>query len=271
MGHGQNRIMGLFSLFRRNNRLEPPPAEAAPPVTPAAMQRALRATATNKGSYNAAELGERIATALSTIETSVLAIDAIAERLREAADLAADAASSADLGRRALLAGRYDELREEIDGIARSATHNRVNLIAGRRVAGKPASFDIAFDGEERSGVSIQILNLTSGEGGLSLSPPREAFADDGEIDAIRAEIDAARQTAAQASDRFADHAALISERLSRLKEMAGPREIGTRLPTGADPAEEAHPATGPAMAEVEDKLRMLSEKLGERDLLKKG
>lgn len=271
MGHGQNRIMGLFSLFRSNKKLEPPPAEAAPPVTPAAMPRALRATAVTKGSYNAAELGERIATALSTIETAVLAVDAITERLREAADLAADAASGDDLGRRALLAGRYDELREEIDGIARSATHNRVNLIAGRRVAGKPASFDIAFDDEERSGVAIQIVNLTSGEGGLALSPPREAFADDGEIAAISAEIAAARQISARASDRFADHAALISERLSRLMEMAGPREIGTLVPTGADPQDEAHPASGPAMAEVEDKLRALSERLGEKTHGEKG
>ena len=267
---GQYRVMGLFSLFKRNRNLEPPPAENGPPVTQAAMQRALRATAVTKGSYNAVELGERIATALSTIETSVLAIDAIMDRLREAADLVADAGASADDGRRALLAGRYDEIREEIDAIAGSSTHNRVNLIAGRRIGGKAASFDIAFDGEERSGVAIHIVNLTTGEAGLSLSPPRDAFAPDEEIAAIAAEIEAARATAARVSDRFADHAALISERLARLMEMAGPREIGTRLPTGADPQEETSPAIAPAMAEVEEKLRALSERLSERDAARK-
>ncbi|MFN4353039.1 hypothetical protein [Parvibaculum sp.] len=260
--------MGLFSLFKGNKKLEPPPAEDAPPVTPAAMQRALRATSITKGSYNAAELGERIATALSTIETSVLAIDAIMDRLREAADLVADAGTSADDGRRALLAGRYDELREEIDAIAGSATHNRVNLIAGRRIGGKQTTFDIAFDDEARSGVAIPIVNLTTGEAGLSLSPPRDAFAPDEEVAAIAAEIEAARATAARVSDRLVDHAALISERLARLMEMAGPREIGTRLPTGADPPEEAAPAIDPAMAEVEEKLRALSERLNDREPL---
>jgi hypothetical protein len=63
-------------------------------------------------------------------------------------------------------------------------------------------------------------------------------------------------------SERFADHAALISERLARLIEMAGAHRIGTWLPTGADAAEETALALDPAMAEVEGKLRDLAERL---------
>ena len=260
--------MGILSRLRGKGALEPPPAEQAPSVTPAAMQRALRSAAARPGSFTAAELGQRIATALSTIETSVLAIDALTDRLREAADLVADAGASADDGRRALLAGRYDDIRSEIDAIAGSASHNRINLIAGRRIAGKLASFDIPFAQDGRSGIAIQVVNLTTDETGLALSPPRNAFADEEEIAMIAREIEAARETAARVSDRFADHAALISERLGRLVEIAGPRAIGSQVPTGADAADSPEPPQGqsPAMPvemrAVEDKLRALAERL---------
>ena len=256
--------MGLFSRLIARRKLEPPTPEEAPRVTQAALKRALRSTATASGSLSAAELGQRIATALSTIETAVLATDAVTERLREAADLVADAGRNADVGRRALLADRYDDLRAEIDAIVGSASHNRVNLISGRRIGGKIASFDIPLDGDGRSGIAVQVVNLTTGEAGLSLSPPRDAFADDGEIEAIAAEIAAARETAAAVSELFADHAALISERLDRLRALAGSHGIETHLPTGADetsaPAPQGEYELG--MEAVEDKLRALAERL---------
>ncbi|ABS63830.1 hypothetical protein Plav_2216 [Parvibaculum lavamentivorans DS-1] len=254
--------MGILSRLGGKGKLEAPPAEETPPVTQAALQRALRATAQASGSLTAAELGQRIATALSTIETSVLAIDAVTERLREAAELVADARRNDDTGRRALLAGRYDDLRSEIDAIVGSASHNRINLISGRRIGGKLTTFDIALDDSQRSGIAIQVANLTTGEAGLALSPPREAFADDAEIDTIASEIEAARARAAAVSDRFMDHAALISDRLSRLRDIAGPRSMETHLPTGADSAEP--PQAGEYeldMALVEDKLRALADR----------
>ena len=239
--------------------MAPSPATDTPPVTRAAMQRALRATTQATGSFSAADLGQRIVTALSTIDTSVLAIDAVA------ADLAADAARNEDLGRRALLAGRYDDIRAEIDAIAGSASHNRINLISGRRIGGTAARFDIALHDDRQSGISIQVVNLTAGDDGLALSPPRNAFAEDEEIEAIAAEIATARAVAARVGELFADHAALISDRLFRLKKMAGSRPMETRVPTGVDVENEATPEAeddNPGMAEVEEKLRALAERL---------
>jgi hypothetical protein len=259
--------MGLFTRLIARRKLEPPTPEETPRVTPAALKRALRSSATASGSLTAAELGQRIATALSTIETAVLAIDAVTERMREAADLVADAGRSADIGRRALLADRYDDLRAEIDAIVGSASHNRINLICGRRIGGQHTSFEIALDGEERAGVSIPIVNLTTGPGGLSLSPPRSAFAEDAEIDAIAAEIDAARSLAAGAAERFADHAALIADRLARLIAIAGSHPVETQLPTGIDtaivdsaPGHDVEYELG--MGAVEEKLRALADRL---------
>ncbi|MEQ8592106.1 MAG: hypothetical protein RIC04_00305 [Parvibaculum sp.] len=259
--------MGLFSNLIARRKLEPPAPVETPRVTQAALKRALRSTAMASGSQLAAELGQRIATALSTVETAVLAIDAVTERLREAADLVADAGRNADIGRRALLAGRYDDVRAEIDAIVGSASHNRVNLIGGRRIGGQHTSFEIALDGEDRAGISIAVINLTTGESGLSLSPPRSAFADDAEIEAISAEIGAARISAAAAAERFSDHAALIADRLARLIAIAGSHPVETQLPTGADaedPDTPVHPDTEYelGMGAVEEKLRALATRL---------
>ena len=272
--------MKIFSRFK-TRRPEEETVEAAPQVTRDAVERALRGTSRSSGSLSAAELGQKIATSLSTVETAVLAIDAVSDLLREAADLAADAARSDDLGRRALLAGRYDDLRSEIDAIVGAASHNRVNLIAGRRSPRHPASFEIALDAEGRRGIAVPIFNLTTGAEGLAISPPRSAFELDDEIDMILCEIDRAREMTDTAAARLADHAALVAERIETLRSEAGDRSIDTALPTGADAplndietdvAVEAAQgmarltdAMDESMNTVEGKLQELAERLNRR------
>lgn len=273
--------MKIFSRFRTRQQ-ETEPTEATPRATREAMERALRGTSRHGGSVSAAELGQRIATSLSTVETAVLAIDAVSNLLREAGDLASDAARSDDPGRRALLAGRYDDLRSEIDAIVGSASHNRVNLIAGRRSPRHPASFEIMLDMEGRRGIAIPISNLTTSAEGLALSPPRSAFEVDEEIDMILCEIDRARDVTENAAACLADHAALVAERIEILRHEAGEQRIDPSVPTGADtPEDELHigedddsalpetPAAPDAMDEsmnaVEDKLQALAERLNRR------
>lgn len=227
------RLSSLLKRRRKTKRTPPPPE--APRVSRSAVARALRHSAVASSYRSAAELGMRIATALSTIETAVLAIDAVNDHLREGANLVASAAKSDNLGRRALLAGRYDDVRAEIDAAVGSAAHNRINLINGCLIGGQHATFDIPLDYEGRSGIAIAVVNLTTGEGGLALSPPRSAFAEDAEIATILGEIDAAQSRIAEVSMRFSDHAALIADRLGRLQELAGAKPIESHLPTGAD------------------------------------
>ena len=202
---------------------------------PSAIKRALRGLPTNKNSYSAAILGQNIATALSTIETAALAIDAVNDSLHEAAGLVTEASKTDNLARRALLAGRFDDVRSEIDAIVGSATHNRVNLINGRLIGGKTATFEVPLDMEGRSGIAISVVNLTTGARGLSLSPPRTAFAENEEITMILGEIDQAQSRLADVSIRFADHAAFIATRLGHLQQQAGTFLIQPHVPTGAD------------------------------------
>lgn len=232
--------MRLSSLLKRRRKAKrtPPPPDETPRAPRSAIARALRHSAVAANYRSAAELGQRIATALSTIETAVLAIDAVNDRLREAAFLVEAAGEGGNLGRRALLAGRYDDVRAEIDAAVGSAAHNRINLINGCLIGGRHAAFDIALDEEGRAGIAIGVVNLTTGEGGLALSPPRSAFAEDTEIATILGEIEAARTRIAEVSLRFADHAALIADRLARLQQLAGKSPIESHLPTGADAEE---------------------------------
>lgn len=228
--------MRLTSLLKRRQKSRrPPPPVEEPRVSASAIKRALRHTAAMPQSHSASVQGQRVATALSTIETAVLAIDVIADRLREAAGLVNEAGKTDNLGRRALLAGRFDDVRSEIDATVGSAAHNRINLINGMLIGGRSAAFDIALDGEGRAGIALSVVNLTTGARGLALSPPRTAFAEDAEISMILDEIDRAQLRITEVGLRFADHAALVADRLARLQKLAGTRPILSDLPTGAD------------------------------------
>lgn len=266
--------MGILSLLaggkkKTKRQSRTPPDQPRAPRS--AVARALRQTAADAGAPLAAELGQRIATALSTIETAVLAIDTVSDKLNEARDLVEAARATPDVGRRALFAGRYDDVRAEIDAAVGSAAHNRINLINGRLIGGQLPAFDIALDERGHARLAIQIVNLTTGPGGLALSPPRSAFAEADELAAIAGEIAAARKLAGKVSAHFADHAALISDRLASLQAVAGPRAIEPHLPTGADAdqrIEEEHHPVDLSVAEVEERLHKLADRLADKAAL---
>lgn len=260
--------MGILALLTGGKGKKKKKKPGKPRAPRRAVARALRHAAAAAGSPIAAGLGQRIATALSTIETAVLAIDSISDRLREARDLVAAAQATPDLGRRALFAGRYDDVRAEIDAIVGSASHNRVNLINGRLIGGNGRAFDIALDERGHARIAVQIVNLTTGSGGLSLSPPRSGFAEDEELATIAREIEQAQELAGNVCIRFADHAALISDRLARLQSAAGSRVIESELPTGADPRQVLEEERGPvdlSVAEVEERLHHVADRLADK------
>lgn len=256
--------MGIVSLLLGSSKKKKRKNPDRPRAPRSAVARALRHTAAGAGSRSAAELGQRIATGLSTIETAVLAIDTVGERLREALDLVHAAGVTDDPGHRALFAGRYDDVRAEIDAAVGSASHNRINLINGRLIGGKHPALDIELNEDGRAGVAVHVVNLTTGAGGLELSPPRSGFAEDEELAMIAGEITAAQTLVSRVSERFLDHAALIADRLARLQSAAGPRLIEPELPTGADAALPEEVELGPielGITEIEQRLRLLAER----------
>lgn len=219
--------MGLMSkLVRRRTKSD----ETTVPVLSSqdAIIRTMRNMA--KGPPAAvAKAGSEIATALNTVETAILAIDTIADLLIEAELLADTARDTDSAGRRALVANRYLALLDKIGDIVARSDHNGMNLLDGNE-----PTYEIELDADSRASIVLHGANLSADAGGLALTRPREAFASTTEIERTVAEIDAARRTAARVSDLFADSAAVLAERLSRLDQDFGPDAVIATQRSGA-------------------------------------
>lgn len=199
-------------------------------------------------------LAEAVA-AIETLEAAVLSLDSIGHRLADAGELvdAAEQADRTDLpadaedAARALLAERYDELREDIDRIARTAYAGRVNLLDG--LGGE---LTVPLDARGRSSAAIPGVNATSEAEGLALPAPELAFATAAERTAIRQAIAAARQQAAAFAARFEVDAALLAARIQPEPPTSGRRRKARRR--APDPGAHApdpdshseHPTTEP-------------------------
>jgi hypothetical protein len=161
--------------------------------------------------------------AIETLEAAVLSLDSISQRLADAEEMvvAADHAGGdaplpqdAEDAARALLAERYDELREDIDRIARTAYAGRVNLLDG--LGGE---LTVPLDARGRARAAIPGVDATSETDGLALPPPEQAFATAAERAAIRQAILAARQQANAYAARFEVDAALLAARVQPLQD----------------------------------------------------
>lgn len=219
--------MGLMSKFVRKKGKS---NETTVPVLSSqeAVTRAMRNVA--KGAPVAiAKAGAEIATALNTVETAILAIDAVSDQLIEAELLADTARDTESAGRRALIANRYISLLDKISQTVTRSSHNGMNLLDGVQ-----HTYDIKLDSDGRASIALHGANLTVDAGGLGLTRPQEAFASLVEIERTIAEIDAARRTTSRVSDLFADSAAVLAERLSRLDQDFGPEAVIASHPSGA-------------------------------------
>lgn len=177
-----------------------------------ARLRAERGGGAATGSESAATTGPDLAPAaraIETLEAAVLSLDRIAEHLAQGEDLTRSARACADDGARALLAERYDELRAEIDRLARTAYGGRTNLLDG--LGGR---VEAPLDGRGRASIAIPGADVTTGPGGLALPAPETAFREAGEIGAVAAALAAARQRCGALAERFELEATLLAARL---------------------------------------------------------
>ncbi len=165
--------------------------------------------------------------AIETLEAAVLSLDAIANRISDAAELVAaaemedgdqplgdtddDTGAMRD-GARALLAERYDELRGDIDRIARTAYAGRTNLLDGLGGA-----LNVPLDAEGRARALIPGTDATSAESGLALPCPEQAFATGTERQVVAQALAAATQVTRSLAARFEVDAALLAARIREL------------------------------------------------------
>jgi hypothetical protein len=158
-----------------------------------------------------AQQGQRAADALSAVggplaalETALGVIDSLQALIREAEELIASARES-DVGRRALLAERYDDVRMELERIIKETTESDIPLI-GQGAKG----ISIAV-GTRKKAVAIRPINLETGPEGLDLPPPEGAFEENDELDLVERKLLAVSGRIARAAEVFVADAALLS------------------------------------------------------------
>ncbi|GJL95452.1 MAG: hypothetical protein DHS20C05_18570 [Hyphococcus sp.] len=200
-------LAGLLSKKKKNNSDdELPQLDVAGGVS-----RALRSSVKNAEQVaEAAHQTEKhpVREALGAIEGALYAIDRIRDTLEQACEVAISAKDVKDVGGRALLAERYDELRLSIAKIITEADPRAIVLIGGGN-----RHLDVHLGGKTRYSVSPMRLDIN--EGGLALSPPSDAFATFEEIEHTFKELDGALAKADRAAAGYCRDAQYLIARMN--------------------------------------------------------
>lgn len=173
------------------------------------LSRALRAPAPIADKQNP-EKDEHhpVRDALGAIEAALYAIDRIRDTLEQACEVALSAKDVEDIGGRALLAERYDELRLSVDYIIAHADPRAAVLIGGGQ-----RHLDVHLGGKTRYSVAATPLDVS--ERGLGLTPPQEAFANFEEIERTLQELDRALHIADRSAASYCRDAQYLIARMN--------------------------------------------------------
>ena len=194
----------MLTFARRKPELVP--AAAAPPEPELVIDVARARLALARRGRAAGPAAAGIRLALRAIEDALIAIDAIRAALEDAAELTADARTSADPGRRALLAERFEDLRQAINESCGVTTKEEGCLTAHAK-----ARLEVTLDPKGRSRHVVRGCDLSTGEQGLDLPPALEAFATDEEIASAEAAIAGAFARLDRAAQIFLDDAGALT------------------------------------------------------------
>ncbi len=182
---------------------DPPVADTASAVT-----RALRHAAVKDDHYRRRQI-ETVRGAIAALEAAAQGVDAVSAAIGEARELTQSAAETQSQAKRALIAERFNDVIEGVDGAVRRSGAGEINLIDDGRD-------EIEIDLEQIGGAKLAVRHtrLTRGPGGLILSPVENAFSEDEEIARAQAELDRASARVDGLAERFCADAAFLSDRL---------------------------------------------------------
>ncbi|MBL4618719.1 MAG: hypothetical protein JKX88_01310 [Marinicaulis sp.] len=174
----------------------------------AGVNRALRgATNTINTKSSEKDTESIVRVALLAIEAALYTIDLIRDILEQACEVAVSAKSVKDVGGRALLAERYDELRLSINDVLEN-----IDPSAAQLVGQAPRHLDVWLGGKARYSVSSTRLDVS--ESGLNISPPRNAFSTFEEIDEALKELDSGLARADRAAASYCRDAQYLIARM---------------------------------------------------------
>lgn len=169
--------------------------------------------------------------AISAVQAATNGLDAINSLTQQAEGLAIAARNTSDPTQRAALASQFNEVVNQIDGIARDASFNGTNLLQST-----PNNLDVALNEDGSSSLVIQGADSTSAGLGVNTT----TFATDADIDAALAEIDAAQSTVRTNTANLASSISALQTRLDFTEDLANTLEAGAAKLTDAELTEEA-------------------------------
>ncbi len=172
------------------------------------VDRALRSSRLNAEKPVEKEQKNPVRDALGAIEAALYAIDRIRDTLEQACEVAISAKDIEDIGGRALMAERYDELRLSVDYTIEQADP-RAALLIGKN----HRHLDVKLGGAAR--YSVSPIRLDATDTGLGLSPPRDAFATYEEINETLEELDRALARADRAAGSYCRDAQYLIARMN--------------------------------------------------------
>lgn len=149
---------------------------------------------------------DNLSTALQTVKAASNAIDGITKIVQQLQGLANDAlqkaVSSSD---RTTLAGQYNTLRNQLDGLVNDAIFNGVNLLKST------GSLAVKFNEDNTSTLTISGVDLSAS--GLSVSAAANAFAADTDINVAISQLQTALNTLRTNASTFGTNATVIQTR----------------------------------------------------------
>lgn len=204
------RFLDWFFARKTEVVWRPEPSGEPPP----SLQRVARAS--GRIAALDLEVQEAVADGLSAIENALLASDTVRAILKEALDLAEDAATIPDLSQRALLAERYEALREGVNRAAELAGYGTVNLANGSR-----AILEITLDRAGKARHAVRAVDLTNGPKGFDLPEATDEFGTPAELSEIRRALENALTRVDRAAAVFLDDSAVLVSALPEATDVA--------------------------------------------------
>lgn len=203
---GHDGLGGIFAAARRilagNDELSEAPVESFDPKQ--GIGRALRHAKSSQ--HSARGIVERAARAITVVEGTLAATDAVDAALSEMQDVVSHALAAQELDARRLCAQRFSALIERIDAIVDGATFDEVNLINLSR-----DNIELISPIGSRPHHAISHIVLTTGERGLGLKSPESGFHEDSEIEAAGFALTRARARLIKAADIFLNQASCLA------------------------------------------------------------
>jgi len=178
-------------------------------------------------------LKDSVDQSISSVETAVQGIEAIADIVEQMKGLALSAKSDANVENRSKSAVQFNDLRDQLDNLANDASYKGTNLVKG-----SPANLKVTFSEDGSS--TLTISGVSSDASGLSITAAAGNWAQDGSVDSAINDLDSALTTLRSTASTMGSSASVLSLRLDFTKNLINLLEEGAAKLVNADLNEEA-------------------------------